>query len=180
MKKSIFILSTLIAFNLNAQESKDNTGYLSSNNILSSFALEVSKNLATHLTKEEQLKYDQFKENINQKLDYSHLLQKIYFKTDTYEVNEKSLNYLYNMISALDNYQTLNYELVGYADSRGTNNYNLNLAQNRIDTIENVLLKFDIPKEKIKTVNKGESESKDYNNIEDYFYDRKVEIKITQ
>tara|TARA_B100000700_G_scaffold331687_1_gene467099 strand:+ start:39194 stop:39733 length:540 start_codon:yes stop_codon:yes gene_type:complete len=179
MKKTILTLATIIAFNVNAQDTKD-SGYLDSNNILSSFAFELSKNLAVHLTEEEKEKYNNFKENINNKLNSSHLLQKIYFKTDTHDINEKSLNYLYNMISALDNYQNLNYELTGYADNRGTENYNLNLAKKRIETIKELLINFDIPKRNISTINKGESEAKSYENVEDYFYDRKVEIKITQ
>ncbi len=179
LNKSILFIfpALLISLNLNAQ-SNNETGYLNNNNILSSFANELSINLSKELARSEKEKLENFKKSINDQLETSKLEQVVYFKTADNNLNEKTLNYINNVILSLNDYKNLDYYLIGHADIRGNTEYNLGLAQQRIDSMKNILLNLDIPEENIGTENKGTQESKPRSNVEDYFYDRKVQMII--
>lgn len=127
---------------------------------------------------EDQRKYEQFKEKLNEKLNRDFINQKIYFKTNNSNIDESIKNYLTNMIISLDNYQELNYNLEGYTDARGEESDNLKLSEERMNTVKEVLLSLNIPEENIIFNNYGESKSSLKLDLEDYFFDRKVEITI--
>ncbi len=127
---------------------------------------------------EDQRKYEKFKEKLNEKLNRDFINQKIYFKTNNSNIDESIKNYLTNMIISLDNYQDLNYNLEGYTDARGEESDNLKLSEKRMKSVKNILLSLNIPEEKITFNNYGESKSSLKLDIEDYFFDRKVEITI--
>lgn len=183
IKKISIIAGILLSTTVIAQDKVDvvdETGYLNNNNILSSFASELSKKVTDKMTKEDAASFEKFKKEINDQLLAKGLNQVVYFKTADAKVNEKSLNYLNNVVLSLNNYKDLNYELYGFADARGNSDYNLQLSQNRINSIKNILLNIGVPSENIKENNYGDSESKDYKNYEEYFFDRRVEIFISK
>lgn len=173
-----FVLSAGVA-NAQEKEASDRGEYLNSNNILSSLAYEVADSVANKLNDREVKIVEKFKQQVNEKLAAEGLKQVIYFKTAGDNVNEKSLNYLNNLVMSLENFEKLNYVLEGYADSRGDAEYNLSLSLARIESIKRILLSMGVPSEKIQVINYGESKSSQKNNVEDYFYDRRVEIGIT-
>ena len=163
-----------------AQEKNENKGeYLNSNNILSSIAYEVADSLSERLNDREVKIVEKFKKEVNEKLLTDGLNQIVYFKTAGDEVNERSYNYLSNLVLSLDNYKDLTYTLEGYADVRGDKDYNFGLSKDRIDAIKQILTEIGVPFSNIKEVNYGEQKSEERINLEDYFYDRRVEIKIT-
>lgn len=178
MKKKIItgLMLTILSFNLSAQQS----GYLDGNSILSSFANELSIRLAEKLSKSETEKLESFKKTINDKLEASQLEQVIYFKTADNKLNNRTHNYFSNVVLSLNNYKNLNYTLIGHADIRGDKEYNLNLAQERINEIKALLINLNISEDNIFEINRGVEESKVRENVEDYFYDRKVQIIINK
>lgn len=129
-------------------------------------------------SEEDQAKYEAFKEKLNAKLNRDFINQKIYFKTNNSKIDESIKNYITNMIVSLDNYKSLNYTLDGYSDARGDEKENLKLSKNRSVAVKEILLSLDIPINNIKNNNYGESKSNLHLDLEDYFFDRKVEIII--
>tara|TARA_B100002019_G_C21199586_1_gene563226 strand:+ start:48 stop:605 length:558 start_codon:yes stop_codon:yes gene_type:complete len=162
------------------QEKTDETGYLNANNVLSSFSADLVDRVDHLLSEREKQKLEEFKEKINDQLSAKGLNQIIYFRTDNAQMNEKSLNFLTNMIKSLNGYKELSYNLKGFADVRGNEQYNMSLAGKRIDEIKGYLIKMGIPEKRIKESNYGESQSKKRSDREEYFYDRRVEIEIKQ
>lgn len=152
--------------------------YLNPNNVVSSFAIEVSRNLSDELTRFEKEQVREFQYNINQKLISSGLEQNINFRTAQYELDEPVLNYLNNIVLSLNNYKSLNYELNGYADYRGNSEYNLDLSRRRVHSVVDVLKDLGVSEENIHIEYYGDEKSEQHEDPERYFYDRRVELKI--
>lgn len=132
------------------------------------------------LSKEEKENYYAFKDQINKRLQTDSIIQKINFKTNNTDIKDTVVNYLTNLILSLDDYKSLKFTLNGYSDARGTIDYNLKLAENRIISVEKILLLIGVPSDNILKNNYGESKSEENKSLEDYFFDRKVEIIITK
>ena len=104
--------------------------------------------------------------------DIVKILLPIYFPYNSYEIPEYSklyLDKLFNVIYYSNNDIVIN----GYADTKGTNEYNLKLSQQRADQIKQYLIKMGIQKERLESIGKGEILS----NKEDQ-ESRKVEIQF--
>jgi peptidoglycan-associated lipoprotein len=67
----------------------------------------------------------------------------------------------------------------GYADPRGTNQYNLALSQRRVDTVRDALVQAGVPTDKIQTGFFGEARLKCSESTEACWQrDRRVEVFI--
>ena len=113
----------------------------------------------------------------------------IYIKPVLFEYNKFS-TLLYNemldsLAEFLINYSTLNIEISGHTDSKGSETYNMGLALKRADFVRKYLLKKGVPAKQLRTSAKGASErlAEDRKNgkfIDDAGrYNRRVEFLIT-
>jgi len=66
----------------------------------------------------------------------SELTHDVYFNTDEYNVPLTEENRLLLFISSLDTIPIQKISIYGFTDDRGTNDYNLDLSQNRANTIK--------------------------------------------
>jgi len=87
----------------------------------------------------------------------SELTHDVYFNTDEYNVPLTEENRLLLFISSLDTIPIQKISIYGFTDDRGTNDYNLDLSQNRANTIKELFSGYGIDENLITNVNgKGE------------------------
>ena len=90
-------------------------------------------------------------------LSQSELKHDVYFNTDEYDVPLTEENRLLLFISSLDTVAIEKISIYGFCDDRGTNDYNLELSQNRADAIKMMFSDYGIDQNLITNVNgKGE------------------------
>lgn len=108
----------------------------------------------------------------------------VYFDTDKYDVPLTEENRLLLFISSLDSINIGKISIYGFCDDRGTDQYNLDLSQNRADKIKEVFSEYGIDPELITNVNgKGEILLKILNETEVHKIrglNRKVEIIVSK
>tara|TARA_B100001939_G_scaffold53775_2_gene42927 strand:+ start:8070 stop:8855 length:786 start_codon:yes stop_codon:yes gene_type:complete len=76
----------------------------------------------------------------------------VYFDTDVYNLTETETTRLNKFLSSLSKEEVQKIEIYGFCDDRGSNNYNLELSQNRADAIKIVFSEASFFPEKIITV----------------------------
>ena len=203
MKKTILTLSIIASFNLFAEENKNEYTTVEtkeyvldihdsvSGSIISLFnmlkdvegGVELSEPKTIVKTeyivdKEIKAKLEKFKLMLNEKLRSDQLKQTFHFKTATSTLRSDQSNYLINVVESLDNYKELEYEVVGYSDVRGNEEYNYELSMERINSVVSLLKELGVTNENITLSNLGETQSREANDVESYFFDRKVELII--
>lgn len=108
----------------------------------------------------------------------------VYFDTDEYVVPLTEENRLLLFISSLDTILIEKVAIYGFTDDRGTNEYNLELSQNRANTIKDMFAGYGIDPNLITNVNgKGEILLKILNEEEVHQIrglNRKVEVIVTK
>lgn len=125
-----------------------------------------------------QAKLEKFKIMLNEKLRSDQLKQTFHFKTAKSELLSDQTNYLENIVLSLEGYENLQYEILGYSDARGNEEYNFQLSMDRINSVVSVLQSLGVDNSNITLNNFGEAESQNSNDFESYFFDRKVELII--
>lgn len=195
MKKIIIAISVIMSLNAFAEEKSYTTiqteeQVLDINDSISGGIITVfnmlkgNNNNSSHIEyvvdEEMKAKLEKFKQMLNEKLQSDQLKQTFHFKTDSYKLLEDQTNYLKNIILSLDNYQELKYELLGYSDVRGNAKYNEELSFKRINSVFEVINSLNVSNENVFINNLGESKSKETDEYEEYFFDRKVELIITK
>ncbi|QXP60618.1 OmpA family protein [Olleya sp. HaHaR_3_96] len=113
----------------------------------------------------------------------SELTHDVYFNTDEYDVPLTEENRILLFISNLDSIPIQKISIYGFTDDRGSNDYNLDLSQNRANTIKELFSGYGIDENLITNVNgKGEILLKVLNENEVHKIrglNRKVEIIVT-
>ncbi|AUC82995.1 OmpA family protein [Lacinutrix sp. Bg11-31] len=108
----------------------------------------------------------------------------VYFDTDKYVVPLTEENRLLLFISKLDTIPVEKVSIYGFTDDRGSNEYNLELSQNRADAIKEMFAGYGIDPDLITNVNgKGEILLKVLNEEEIHQIrglNRKVEVIVTK
>tara|TARA_B110000879_G_scaffold169857_1_gene220018 strand:+ start:1522 stop:2361 length:840 start_codon:yes stop_codon:yes gene_type:complete len=106
----------------------------------------------------------------------------VYFETGEYNVPEIETNRLVLFVQSLKDIKIERISIYGFTDDRGTDNYNLNLSQNRAEAIKQIFSRFGVDDNLISNVDgKGEVllrivSSENLNIIRGL--NRKVEINI--
>ena len=76
----------------------------------------------------------------------------VYFDTDLYNLTKTEKTRLQKFLSSLTKDEVQKIEIYGFCDDRGSNNYNLELSQNRADAIRTIFGEASFFPEKIVTV----------------------------
>ena len=76
----------------------------------------------------------------------------VYFDTDVYNLTKTEKTRLQKFLSSLTKDEVQKIEIYGFCDDRGSNNYNLELSQNRADAIKTIFGEASFYPEKIVTV----------------------------
>jgi outer membrane protein OmpA-like peptidoglycan-associated protein len=91
----------------------------------------------------------------------------IYFETGSSNVKKESYGILKDIASLLTENQDIKLQIVGHTDSQGDDVANLQLSENRAESVKNILAnQFKIAVERFETSGKGETEPVDDNSTE--------------
>lgn len=104
----------------------------------------------------------------------------ILFGFDSYELSAAAKSNLNELSTILKEYPDTDIEIQGHTDSKGTESYNLNLSNQRANSVRNYLATQQISRSRINTVGYGESAPEYDNGTEDgRSQNRRVEFLIT-
>ena len=82
----------------------------------------------------------------------------VYFALDQVEITEEGRGHLQKNAEWLKRWGSTKILVEGHADSRGTNEYNLALAERRADAVRDYLVSLGIPADRLSIVSKGEEQ----------------------
>ncbi len=85
-------------------------------------------------------------------------LAPVLFAYDAVELNETARTLLQKHMEFLKRWPTTKIMIEGHADSRGTNEYNLALAENRADAVRDYLVGLGLANDRVTVVSKGEEQ----------------------
>jgi peptidoglycan-associated lipoprotein len=91
-------------------------------------------------------------------LTKSGVLKPVHFGYDSIEISDEARGILQKNADYLKRRATAKVMVEGHADSRGTNEYNLALANRRADAVRNYLLSLGITPDRLTIVSKGEEQ----------------------
>ncbi len=80
---------------------------------------------------------------------------RVFFGTDSYDVNAEARSTLDNQANWLQQYPSVNITIEGHADERGTREYNLALGERRANSVKNYLVALGVSPARINTVSYG-------------------------
>ncbi len=80
------------------------------------------------------------------------------FAYDSVSLDETARALLQKHMEFLKRWPTTKIMVEGHADSRGTNEYNLALAENRADAVRDYLVSLGLPNDRVTVVSKGEEQ----------------------
>jgi len=84
------------------------------------------------------------------------VLTDAFFALDSTELNQESRNALQKNLEFLKRWTSTRLMVEGHADSRGTNEYNLALAERRAASVRDYLVSLGLPADRVTIVSKGE------------------------
>jgi outer membrane protein OmpA-like peptidoglycan-associated protein len=103
----------------------------------------------------------------------------ILFPTNSTQILSAGQNNLAQLASSLQRYPETTVLIVGHTDARGTDQYNMQLSQNRSQSAANFLISRGIDRSRIRTEGRGESEPVASNETDTGMQqNRRVEIAI--
>jgi len=91
-------------------------------------------------------------------LTKSGVLKPVFFALDSVELSEEARGILQKNVEYLKRRTTAKVMVEGHADSRGTNEYNLALANRRADVVRGYLLSLGVTPDRLTIVSKGEEQ----------------------
>lgn len=87
---------------------------------------------------------------------------------------------LQRIVSAMEEDKDLTVSVVGFADHRGSGNYNLKLSKKRAEAVAQKLMAAGVPHDRIQVVGKGSEEAVPRGNAIDLQRDRRVDLELTK
>jgi outer membrane protein OmpA-like peptidoglycan-associated protein len=111
------------------------------------------------------------------------ILNNIFFDFDDTKLKPYSINELNRVVSYLEKYPNISVEVTGFADSKGTDDYNRRLSLSRAESVVKYLVSKGIDKKRLKAVGNGVSVGDDSQQKPDPSgrkMDRRVELKIVK
>jgi peptidoglycan-associated lipoprotein len=86
------------------------------------------------------------------------VLKPVFFGLDSVELSEEARGILQKNVEYLKRRTTAKVMVEGHADSRGTNEYNLALANRRADVVRSYVVSLGVTADRLTIVSKGEEQ----------------------
>jgi peptidoglycan-associated lipoprotein len=86
------------------------------------------------------------------------VLTDVFFALDSIELNAEGRSAIQKNVEYLKRWTSTKILVEGHADSRGSNEYNLALAERRADAVRDYLVSLGIPADRVTIVSKGEEQ----------------------
>jgi len=103
---------------------------------------------------------------------------KIYFAFDSYQLTNRSKNYLSSIVAALNRVPEAKIAIDGHASSEGQSEYNDILSERRAKAVADYLTKHGVDKERVIIVGHGSRLPNEDMEREEMRRDRRVEVKV--
>ena len=97
------------------------------------------------------------KKHVNQVVQEA--LKNIYFETASYAIEEKEKEKLNKLAKVLKQYKELKVDIIGHADKRGSEEYNMELSYRRAKSVKEYLVLRDVESHQLNTLGMGEEEA---------------------
>ena len=113
------------------------------------------------------------------------VLENIYYDFNKSFIRTGAARELDELLSMMNQYPTMNIELISHTDSRGDSNYNLNLSQRRAESAKQYLVARGVSSSRVRAVGYGESQPRNQCvdgtkcSEEEHQYNRRTEVKVT-
>jgi outer membrane protein OmpA-like peptidoglycan-associated protein len=105
------------------------------------------------------------------------VLEGVNFDFDKATLRQEDIAIINRDVASLDKWGNVNIEVVGHTDSRGSDEYNLNLSQQRAEAVRTYLISKGIAEDRLSAKGYGESQPIAGNATdEDRFKNRRVEL----
>lgn len=85
-------------------------------------------------------------------------LKPVFFPLDSIEISEEGRGILQKNVEYLKRRPSTKVMIEGHADSRGTNEYNLALAERRADAVRDYVVSLGVAADRVTIVSKGEEQ----------------------
>jgi outer membrane protein OmpA-like peptidoglycan-associated protein len=114
------------------------------------------------------------------------ILEDIFYDFNKSAIRTREARSLEGLAKLMKKYPSMEIELGAHTDSRGNDNYNLNLSLNRADSAKKFLVQNGIAAHRIKAFGYGETKPRNHCidgvecSEEEYQYNRRTEVKITR
>ncbi|PHQ66009.1 MAG: cell envelope biogenesis protein OmpA [Sulfurimonas sp.] len=103
------------------------------------------------------------------------------FENNSDVVNQESFDIIGKYADFLNNYSSYSAKIIGYTDSRGSENYNQKLSEKRANAIKSMLLEKGVPANRLSSVGMGEaSPVADNSTKEGRAQNRRIEAELTK
>lgn len=99
------------------------------------------------------------------------------FRTDEFALTDATGSRLAEMAAMLAGMPDVQVQLDGFADERGSADYNLQLSEKRVEFVRGLLVMAGVHPQRIRTTAHGESIAQDAN-IDSYALERRVSVKL--
>jgi outer membrane protein OmpA-like peptidoglycan-associated protein/tetratricopeptide (TPR) repeat protein len=116
----------------------------------------------------------------------TYFLRPIYFDFDSYTLSRAGMSKMDILTSILEKHPTLQLEIIGHTDTKGSFEYNQNLSLNRAKSVFKYLILNGISKDRMKLTGMSESENVARNTTRDHrdapngrMLNRRVEFKVS-
>jgi peptidoglycan-associated lipoprotein len=86
------------------------------------------------------------------------VLGDVYFALDSIELRDEGRSTIQKNVDYLKRWPSTRIMIEGHADSRGTNEYNLALAERRAAAVRDYLVSLGVPADRVTIVSKGEEQ----------------------
>jgi len=105
------------------------------------------------------------------------VLEGVNFDFDKATLRQEDIAIINRDVTSLDKWGNVNIEVAGHTDSRGSDEYNMNLSQQRAGAVRNYLISKGIAADRLSAKGYGESQPVAGNvTDEDRFKNRRVEL----
>ncbi|NJL76499.1 MAG: OmpA family protein [Saprospiraceae bacterium] len=114
------------------------------------------------------------------------ILENIYYDFDAFSIQEGAAKELDELATVMQQYASMQIELIAHTDSRGTTIYNLELSQKRAQSAKQYLIEKGISHDRIQTFGFGESKIRNHCSEgincaeEEHAFNRRTEVRITK
>lgn len=134
----------------------------------------------------EELVAEEVTEPVEEAPPEKYYLRPIYFDFDSYSLDSEDISKLDILTAILEQHPTLQLEVTGHTDTKGTFDYNQRLSVNRANSVYKYLILNGIQKDHMRVVGMSESENVARNTTRDNrdapdgrMLNRRVEFKVT-
>jgi outer membrane protein OmpA-like peptidoglycan-associated protein len=114
------------------------------------------------------------------------VLENIYYDFDKSAIRKGAARELDALVQLMKSYPSMEVEMIAHTDSRGGEDYNLDLSLRRAESARKYLIRNSIAESRIKAFGYGESQLRNdcYDGVdcteEEHEYNRRTEVRITK